>query len=87
MIILLTAPTPDDDPSGLGRDILVTVNNSHEPHQFIIPPIAKSTHWRLVVDTAATSPRDTFASGDGPALGKAGSIRMLERSLRCYVAE
>ena len=87
MIILLTAPTPDEDDTGLGRDILVMVNNSHESQPFIIPPIAKSSHWRLVVDTAAPSPRDTFADGDGPPLSKTGSIRMMERSLRCYAAD
>ncbi|MCB0288600.1 MAG: glycogen debranching enzyme, partial [Calditrichaeota bacterium] len=31
MICLLTAPTPEEDASGLGRDVLVMVNNSHEP--------------------------------------------------------
>jgi len=86
MIILLTAPAAEEDPRGTGRDVLVMVNNSHEPHPFIVPPVAKRTPWRLVIDTAAPSPRDAFSDGDGPPLSKTGSFRMAERSLRCYVA-
>jgi glycogen operon protein len=86
MICLLTAPTADEVPNGHARDVLIMVNNSHEPHPFIVPPVAKSTPWRLVVDTAAPPPRDVFPNGDGPPLPKSGSFRMAQRSLRCYVA-
>ncbi len=86
MICLFTAPTPDKESLDAGRDVLVMVNNSHESQPFLVPPIAKSTSWRLAFDTAATSPLDAFPEGDGPPLTKSGSFRMTERSLRCYVA-
>ena len=86
MICLLTAPRLEEDPDRTGRDVLIMVNNSHEPHPFIVPPVAKSTSWRLVIDTAGTSPKDAYPKGDGPPLPRRGSFRMTERSLRCYVA-
>lgn len=85
MICLLAAPGIEADPEGKGRDVLIMVNNSHESHPFIVPPIAKSTDWRLVVDTAAKSPKDAYPAGKGPAMGRRGSFKMAERSLRCYV--
>jgi glycogen operon protein len=85
MICLLTAPLPEEA-NGEARDVLIMVNNSHEPHPYIVPPVAKSTPWRLVIDTAAAPPRDAFSDGDGPPLPRSGSFRMAQRSLRCYVA-
>jgi glycogen operon protein len=85
MIILLTAPRPEEDPHGAGRDVLIMVNNSHEPHPFIVPPVAKGSKWQMVLDTAAPSPQDAFPDGTGPSL-RANSFRMPERSMRCYVA-
>jgi glycogen operon protein len=86
MICVLTAPDEDEDPTDRGRDILLLVNNGHESQQFILPPLAKSTKWQLVFDTAGTPPRDAYPDGEGPALPKAGCIRLPERALRCYVA-
>jgi hypothetical protein len=86
MICLLTAPSLEEDPRQLGRDVLIMVNNSHEPHPFIVPPVAKSTRWQMVIDTSSPSPRDAFPDGGGPNLPRSGSFRMAERSLRCYVA-
>ena len=86
MICLLTAPGEPDDPEGVGLDVLLLFNNSHESEHFILPAVAKSTKWRLVFDTAGTPPRDAFPDGNGPALPKAGTIRLQERTLRCYVA-
>ncbi len=86
MICLLTTPLPEEMVGADARDVLIMVNNSHEPHPFIVPPVAKSTPWRLVIDTAAPSPRDAFPDGDGPPLPRSGSFRMTQRSLRCYLA-
>ncbi len=86
MICLLVAPSPEEDPQQIGRDVLIMVNNSHESHPFIVPPVAKSTKWQMVIDTANPSPEDAFPAGTGPNLPRTGSFRMPARSLRCYVA-
>ncbi|MFC1757295.1 glycogen debranching protein GlgX [Planctomycetota bacterium] len=86
MICLLTAPDEEEDPAGEGRDLLLLINNGHESQQFILPPLAKSTKWHLVFDTAGRPPRDVYLEGEGPALPKAGCIHLPERALRCYVA-
>jgi glycogen operon protein len=86
LICLFAAPGIDEEPEGVGRDVLILFNNSSESHQFILPAVAKSTNWRLVFDTAGTPPLDAFPDGDGPALPKAGSIRLPDHAIRCYVA-
>ncbi|MCA9217089.1 MAG: glycogen debranching protein GlgX [Planctomycetales bacterium] len=86
MICLKTAPDEHEDPTGEGRDVLLLINNGHESQQFILPAIAKSTKWHLVFDTAGVSPRDYYEPDAGPALPKAGTIRLPEKALRCYVA-
>jgi glycogen operon protein len=86
LIYLLAAPGLDEDPEGLGRDVLILFNNSQEFRQFILPAVAKSTNWRLAFDTAGAPPLDAFPDGDGPALPKAGAIRLPDHTVRCYVA-
>ena len=86
MICLLKAPGPEEDPDGIGRDVLMLINATGNPHDFILPAVAKSTRWRLVVDTAADSPMDAYPDGSGPALPASGRIAMLNHSFRCYIA-
>ena len=86
MICLLTAPGPDEDPEGEGRDILMLINATGNPRDFILPAVAKSTHWRLVIDTAADSPMDAYPDGSGPALPASGRVATLNHSFRCYVS-
>ena len=86
MICLLTAPTREEDPENLGRDVLIMVNNSHEPHPFIIPPVAKSLKWVMAIDTSGRPGKDAYPNGDGPPLPRRRSFQMAERSLRCYIA-
>jgi len=83
---LLAAPGLAEDAEKLGRDVLLLINNTQQAHQFILPPIAKGTRWRLVVDTAAPPPRDAFPDGDGPTLPRSGCVRLTNHSLQCYVA-
>ena len=86
LICLLTAPGLAEDPERVGRDVLLLVNGVQESRQFILPPIAKGIHWRLLVDTAADAPDDTFPDADGPPLPRSGRLTLLDRSLRCYAA-
>ena len=86
MICLLTAPSIEEDPSESGRDVLMMINATGNPKDFVLPAVAKSTRWRLVIDSAADSPMDAYPDGSGPALSTSGRIAMLNHSFRCYVA-
>jgi len=86
LICLLTPPGLDEDAKGVGRDVLLLFNASSGTHEFIIPPVAKGTRWRLLVDTSADSPDDIYPEGDGPPLPHAGRLSLPDRSLRVYVA-
>ena len=86
MTCLITAPGAEEDPNQDGRDVLMLFNATGSPRDFILPPIAKSTRWRLVIDTAAESPMDAYPDGTGPAMPASGRITLLNHSMRCYVA-
>ncbi|MHC2070557.1 glycogen debranching protein GlgX [Bremerella sp. T1] len=83
---LLAAPSKENDPEAIGRDVLLLMNGSASPQQFILPPVAKGTSWRMFVDTAATSPSDVYPDLNGPRPPAAGKFVMPERSVRIYVA-
>ncbi|MFN3152030.1 glycogen debranching protein GlgX [Bremerella sp.] len=83
---LFASPHKDNDPENIGRDVLLMMNGSHSPQQFILPPVAKGTSWRMFVDTAATSPSDVYPDLNGPRPPAAGKFVMPERSVRIYVA-
>ncbi|MBA2117956.1 glycogen debranching protein GlgX [Bremerella alba] len=83
---LFAAPTKDNDSENFGRDVLLLMNGSASPQQFILPPVAKGTSWRMFVDTAATSPSDVYPDLNGPRPPAAGKFVMPERSVRIYVA-
>ncbi|MEW4561215.1 glycogen debranching protein GlgX [Bremerella sp. JC770] len=83
---LFASPAKDNDPENIGRDVLLMMNGSHSPQQFILPPVAKGTSWRMFVDTAATSPSDVYPDLNGPRPPAAGKFVMPERSVRIYVA-
>ena len=57
---LLAPPTLEAKAPGQGKFLLLLLNASAQDHRFRIPPVAKAFPWRLVVDTAAPSPRDIF---------------------------
>lgn len=83
---LFAAPHKENDPESIGRDVLLLMNGSASPQQFILPPVAKGTSWRMFVDTAATSPSDVYPDLNGPRPPAAGKFVMPERSVRIYVA-
>ncbi|RCS54691.1 glycogen debranching enzyme GlgX [Bremerella cremea] len=83
---LFAAPSKETDPEQIGRDVLLLMNGSASPQQFILPPVAKGTSWRMFVDTAATSPSDVYPDLNGPRPPAAGKFVMPERSVRIYVA-
>jgi isoamylase len=87
MICLLLAPPPQEDPEGLGRDVLFMLNASAYGREFIVPPVAKSTPWRLFIDTAESEPHDAYPDFDGPSLPKDGRLTLPDRSLCCFIAE
>ncbi|MGY8769732.1 MAG: glycogen debranching protein GlgX [Pirellulales bacterium] len=70
----------------LGRDVLFVMNASASSQQFMLPPVAKSTSWRLFIDTAAETPADVFPDLDGPRPPASGKFIMPDRSLKVYVA-
>jgi glycogen operon protein len=87
LVCLLCASPDDDEPSEPSRHLLVLINVDDQPREFVVPPKARSFDWRLFIDTAAESPNDVFAGGDGPQLGQRLKMRLRERSLVCCVAD
>lgn len=65
---------------------MLLVNASTTPKEFLVPSLAKTIDWCLFVNTAALPPHDVFADVNGPPLPATGRVRMVERSLRVYVA-
>jgi isoamylase len=87
LICLLTAPDERVDPEGTGSDVLLLINATPIGREFILPPVAKSTPWRLFLDTAAKPPGDVYPACDGPSPPSSGRLMLPHRSLLCYVAE
>jgi glycogen operon protein len=69
-----------------GNEVLFLVNATSNAREFILPAVAKGLRWRLFIDTAAESPQDIYPELDGPP-PVTGALALLDRSLRCYVAE
>ena len=87
IICLLAAPTVQEDPSKLGRDVLLMINSSSLGCRFMIPTISKSKEWRLFLDTSLPSPHDVYPDLDGPELPVSGSHTLPYKSMAVYVAE
>ena len=87
LICLLTAPNLADDTDRLARDVLLLVNATTLGREFILPPVAKKTRWRLFVDTAGKPPFDVYPECDGPAPPTSGRLMLPHHSLCCYVAD
>jgi glycogen operon protein len=86
LIALLTAPRPEDDPQGAGRNVMFLINATRQSLQFILPPVAKQTDWRLFIDTSAEPPGDAYPEQDGPAPPVSRKLTLPHHSFRCYVA-
>ena len=86
IICLLAAPSPEEDPSGLGRDVLLMLNSSSAGCRFMIPAIARSRKWQMFMDTSLDSPQDIYPDLDGPQLPESGSYTLPQKSMAVYVA-
>ena len=75
-----------DDGIPEGRDVLILVNGSPDQREFILPPVAKGTEWRLFIDTGAAPPKDVYPKYDGPRPPRSRRLMLTYRSLCCYVA-
>jgi glycogen operon protein len=85
---LLTRPPADRNPEGAGRDILLMLNASHGPQEFLFPPAARlSGQWRLFINTASHAPNDVYPGLIGPSPPKSGRHILPSRTLICYVAD
>ncbi len=84
---LLTAPGKDEDPEGVGRDILMLFNSTPDPVDFKIPKAAESREWQTFIDTGNDSPNDIYPDLDGPLLSKTGRVTLTYRSMCCFVAK
>ena len=85
---LLTRPPADRDPAGQGRDILLMLNASRGPQEFLFPSVARlSGQWRLFINTASHAPNDVYPGLIGPSPPKSGRQILPSRTLVCYVAE
>ena len=87
LIALLKAVEPEHDPEGKARDVMVLVNASSEPREFILPPLAKGTRWRLLLDTAAAPPYDVYPDFDGPPPPRSRRLTLSYRSMCVFVAD
>jgi isoamylase len=84
---LLKAVEPEHDPEGAARDVLILVNATSEPREFILPPLAKGTRWRLFLDTAAAPPYDVYPDLDGPPPPRSRRLTLSYRSMCVFVAD
>jgi len=87
LIALLKKVDVEHDPEGKARDVLLLVNATTEPREFILPPLAKGTRWRLFFDTAAATPYDVYVDLDGPPPPRSRRLTLSYRSMCCFVAE
>jgi isoamylase len=87
MTCVLTAPDLSEDPSGTSRHILLMLNSTPDPREFMIPSIVATRPWRLFIDTGNPSPADIYPDLDGPALPANHLVTLTYRSLQCYVAK
>jgi glycogen operon protein len=84
---LLKAPVGVKSPDGKpARDVLLLINATGSPREFILPPVAKGTQWRLFVDTAADPPSDVYPNYDGPPPPRSRRLTLSYRSLCCFIA-
>jgi glycogen operon protein len=80
------APDVDEDPQRQGRHVMLFLHGGTLPRDFTVPEIARSIVWRKFIDTAAPTPEDIYPGADGPILLPSQPVRLLDRSLVCYVA-
>ena len=85
MMSLLTAPSVEEDPGGLARDLLFLVNATADEREFRVPGLAKDRRWRMFLDTSAEMPNDIFPNCDGPLLDNDANLQLTCRTFQVYV--
>ena len=73
-----------DDPAA--RYLLILLHAGSDSQEFVIPANIRRLPWRLFVDTAAEAPGDVFPEVNGPPLPANARLRLLQHSMRVYVA-
>lgn len=86
LIALLKRVDLEHDPQKKSRDVLLLINSTGQPREFILPPVAKGTQWRLFLDTAAATPYDVYPACDGPPPPRSRRLTLSYRSLCCFVS-
>jgi isoamylase len=87
MVAYIAAPSRQDDPDGLGRDIVMMFNSGGQNRDFVIPAIGATTIWNLFVDTAAKSPHDIYPDVNGPSPLPGEVVKMPCHSLKVFVSK
>jgi isoamylase len=85
LIVLLRKQQNTEDPEGIAKDVLILLNATGSPREFILPAIAKGTKWRQFVDTSAESPKDVYPNQDGPVPPRSGKLTLDYRSLMVFI--
>lgn len=86
LICVFGAPVAADGSTEKARHVLLMLNPSTKPIEFVVPELVRAIRWRRFIDTAATAPGDIFPRLDGPAPPVQGPMLLPERSLVCFVA-
>ncbi|MFO0921488.1 MAG: glycogen debranching protein GlgX [Pirellulales bacterium] len=87
LVCWLAKPPIYDDPEGVGRDVLILMNGTHESKLFHLPDQTKGLRWKLFLDTSADHPNDIYANLDGPEPPQNRQIELVYRSMKVYVSE
>mgnify|MGYP001815255179 FL=1 len=87
MVAYIAAPSRQDDPEALGRDVILMFNSTGQIRDFQMPEFGRGMRWNLFIDTAADSPHDIFPDVDGPMPPSGRVIKMPHHSLKVYVSQ
>jgi glycogen operon protein len=85
LVCWLTKPPAHEDPEGLGRDVLIMMNPTHETHEFSFPEVTRGMGWRKLLDTAAESPDDFFPPSEGPEPLPNRKLEMVYKSMVVWI--
>ena len=87
MIAYIAAPGPDEDPEGVGRDVIMMFNSTGQTRSFQLPTIGRGSRWYQFIDTAAVPPADIHPDLDGPSPSSGTAIEVTHHSMHVYVSE
>ena len=81
----LAKPPKHEDPEGLGRDILMMFNPTHESRVFHFPEHARAEHWSLLVDTSKEGAQSIYPKLNGPIAPANRKEELIYKSLKVWV--